>query len=517
MADAREDIPLAERMQAFMRDPEGYETNRDLGLAMIDTSALVIPAEKHLLKALSFDREDAHRELLLDALAGVLRSKGDFDSAIAIYTQLFNREPESLSYLPQLGDALFMAGRIDEASNVYKVLLGLCHQRARQEAANRRGPVIQLIFAHRIICSRFGELAEKLDLYVKARILGLTPEVTAVLLTPQALIVNNCLLDYWKKVAGRYVTFISDESEIREFEETYVRDPIFVDNMAIPDGRVLNRPLAYIAIQRRWEDEGRSPLLQLSDAHRAEGRRTLARLGIPEDAWIVTLHIREAGYHMEGVPWDHNTLRNADIATCMPAIEEIIRRGGWVVRMGDASMAPLPAIEGLIDYALSEVRSDWMDLFCCSQCRFFLGSTSGPVSVAFAFGVPVVGINWFPVGFWWPYSTRDIFIHKLLRRRDDGGYLTVAESVKPPLPGTHPPDFYESRGIEVEDNTADDILGVVVEMLERGDGRLAYCAEDERLQARYMSMAEVGGVPLNARLGARFLDRHRFLIGEGAR
>ena len=66
----------------------------------------------------------------------------------------------------------------------------------------------------------------------------------------------------------------------------------------------------------------------------------------------------------------------------------------------------------------------------------------------------------------------------------------------------------------MEDNTAEDILGVVGEMLEREDGRPAYTAEDERRQARYLSMAEIGDVPLNARPGARFLDRHRFLVGE---
>ena len=496
------------------QEPQGYEANRDLGLEMVMRGIHAIPAEKYIREALSFGREGRDRERLLHALAQIHEYKGDFDDAIAIHTQLFGIDSTSLNYLPELGNAYFNAGRIAEASNIHGIVLGLCHERARQEAALRNGPVIQLLFPFTIICSRFGELAEKLDLYLKARILGLTPQIEAVLLTPAETIVNNCLMDYWKRRAGRYVTFVSDEREIRKLEDAYITNPLFLDTMAVPDGRVLSRPLAYLAIQRRWEDEGRPPLLQLSDAHREQGRATLERLGMPGDAWFVTLHVREAGFHTEGASWDHNALRNADIGTCLPAIEEIIGRGGWVVRLGDASMTPLPPMKGVIDYALSDVQSDWMDLFCCSQCRFFVGTTSGPISVAFVFGVPVVGIDWFPVGNWWPYSRRDILIHKLLRRRQDGGYLSVAESVKPPLPGTHWPGFYEARGLEVEDNTADDILGVVGEMLERADGRPAYTAEDERQQARYLSMAEIGDVPLNARVGARFLDRHRFLIGE---
>ena len=56
-------------MQAYLANPEDYETNRDLGLKMIGTSALILPAEKHVLKALSFDRAGAEREPLLHALA----------------------------------------------------------------------------------------------------------------------------------------------------------------------------------------------------------------------------------------------------------------------------------------------------------------------------------------------------------------------------------------------------------------------------------------------------------------
>ena len=496
-----------------IEDPQGYEASRDLGLHMAGTGTQVVGAEKHLLKALSFGRQGPDRERLLTALAKVLEYKGDFDGALGIYTQLFNLDPNNLNYLPELGEAYFNAGRIDESSNVFKVLLGLYHERARQEAEERKGPVIQLLVPFHVICSRFGEMAGKLDFYAKGRILGLTPEVEAVLLTPRHLIANTCLMDYWKKSIGRYVTFVSDDSEIRQFEDTYITHPLFVDNMAVPDGRVLSRHLAYSVIQRQWEAEGRQPLLRLSERHREEGWRTLGRLGVPEGAWFVCLHVRESGYHGEDAAADHNALRNADIATYLPAIEEITGRGGWVLRIGDASMAPLPPMNRVIDYALSDARSEWMDLFCFSQCRFFAGSMSGPISVAFVFGVPGVGINLFPLGYY-QYSTSDLFIHKLLRRRGDGRFLGIGEALKPPLPNLHWPEYYERNGLEVVDNTPDQIAAVIVEMLDRQDGRLALAAEDERLQARYVALSRIAGIPINPRIGTDFLSRHRFLVGE---
>ena len=44
----------------------------------------------------------------------------------------------------------------------------------------------------------------------------------------------------------------------------------------------------------------------------------------------------------------------------------------------------------MIDYACSDLRSDWMDIFLCAQCRFFIGCQSGLSAVPSVFGVPVV-------------------------------------------------------------------------------------------------------------------------------
>ena len=500
-------------MKAFRADPEGYETNRDLGLAMLGANAFVLHAEEHILKALSFNRDGPERERLFHALAMVSEYKGDYDRAIGILTQLFGLRSNSLNYLPELGEAYFNAGRMAEASDVYRIVLGVHHERAVEAAACRSGPPIQLIFPFKVICTRFGEMAEKLDFYVKARILGYTPEVSAVLLAPPDLVLNPCLMDYWRKSVGRTVTVVSDPVEIREFEREYIAHPLFVDWLAFPDGRVLNRLPAYCRVQRQWEDEGRAPLLRLTGAHRRRGRESLEALGMPGDAWFVSLHVRGSGYHQEAAMWDHNAYRNAPIEDYLPAIEAITARGGWVVRLGDPSMKPLPPMERVIDYVHTEVRSDWMDVFLCADARFFIGTCSGPFAVAFIFGVPIVGTNWFPMAYW-TYSTRDIMVHKLLRRVTDGRYLNIRESSRPPLPGMHWPQYYEDHGLEVVDNSPEDIRGAVVEMLDRFDETLEYSAADEDRQRRYKTMSDVAGIEANTRVSADFLNRRCFLVEE---
>ena len=79
--------------------------------------------------------------------------------------------------------------------------------------------------------------------------------------------------------------------------------------------------------------------------------------------------------------------RNADVVTYLPAIREVIARGGYIIRLGDSSMRPLPKEKGIVDYALSNAKSEFMDLFLCSTCKFFIGTNSGLGLVPPIFGV----------------------------------------------------------------------------------------------------------------------------------
>ena len=96
---------------------------------------------------------------------------------------------------------------------------------------------------------------------------------------------------------------------------------------------------------------------------------------MPPDAWFVALHVRESGF-WKSLDTKFPNNRSADIATYLPAIREITRRGGWVIRVGDAEMGALPPMEHVIDYAHSPAKSDWMDVFLYGGCRFFIGGPS---------------------------------------------------------------------------------------------------------------------------------------------
>ena len=499
---------LKSLLQEFKANPEDFEINKKIGLFMLWVRKYTLHAEPFIRRALSFDirNKDMHR--LLDALGCIYSIKGNHEASIEVYRTAQKLFPKIRVFDYRLGGMLFKAGKIEEASEVFREAVDGGYARARKNSADNNRPVTHLLELRDIICRFFGELAAKIDLYVKARELGYIDSARAILIAPDGDVCNPCLLDYWKK----YITVVSAEEEIADCLSEYAENAVFLDYYTVADGRTLHRDLAHRAINNQWEEEGRPPLLVLKDSDRERGWRRLRSAGVADGSWLVALHVREAGFFDEDVAWSTNKFRNARIETYFPAIEEIVGRGGWVIRLGDPSMTPLPAMPNVIDYAHSDLRSDRMDIFLIAESRFYLGMASGPSSAAVAFGVPTVGTNWFHLGPW-PYCRNDIFIHKLLKSTADGRILSIAESLKPPLFGALEPLFFKARGLEPVDNTADEIREACVEMLDRMDGKLTYSDEDERLQALYRKQADPFSIPIRSRLCAAFLKRHPELIG----
>ena len=132
----------------------------------------------------------------------------------------------------------------------------------------------------------------------------------------------------------------------------------------------------------RQYEEYTPPTLTADRQRRAEQRRV--QMGLPLAGWFVCLHVSE---NCPRIP------RNASIHNYFEAIKVVTNAGGWVVRLGDPSMTPLPSMERVIDYAHSRHRSESLDLYLISQCHFFVGLSSGPPLVATLFRKPLVIVN----------------------------------------------------------------------------------------------------------------------------
>jgi len=349
-----------------------------------------------------------------------------------------------------------------------------------------------------------------LDAWIKSQILGFSKKIRTILpLPPQYKnkIINRSMLEYYKP----FIDIIEDPKEARYYYSNLQNAQAW-HNIRIPCGKK-HRPYfshsSAVYVQSVWDSQKRKPLFSLRDSHRFNGRQILKKMGIPEDSWFVTCHVREPHFkHRED-------FRDSDIATYFDAFKEITDRGGWVVRMGDKSMSPLPKMNRVIDYAISEFKSDWMDIFLLADAKFILGCSSGPTTVAYAFGTPIVMTNNLPTAGTY-LSKRDLFMPRLMQRLDNGKMISLVDSMTIPYSLGFSDSIYKNIfKVKTIPNNNIEIKNITIEMLERLDGSIKYSSADENLQSEFKKktaekevMIGFPGFPIQCRLGNYFLQNY---------
>lgn len=347
-----------------------------------------------------------------------------------------------------------------------------------------------------------------LDCYIKGKMLGLMDwEELIVLVLPGKRIANRAFLDRW----APWVRIIERYEDVVQLGLT-TREPVGLSVSL--GGQETYWGAAFAETQRRWEEERRSPLLILGPEDHLRAAPFLEQLGIPPGQPHICVHAREAGYHKEGSSASQ-THRNADIMAFIPAIERLTRDGYAVVRMGDPSMRPFPAMPGVIDYCHHPARDPWLDVYLVASARFFLGCTSGLVMVAHVFGVPTA-VSQFVPGCARPYTKNDLFIPKRYVHAETGTPLSFREALAPPVGSVFYYGRLQEMGIGVIDNTQEEITDLAEEMLEQIEGREIESDDVCSLRHAYDRMNALSPwFGLNGRISGRFLRRHADLMGDG--
>ena len=415
-----------------------------------------------------------------------------FDRAIAL-------APERIDSYTDIWSVLTASAQFDEAGRYYR------RNREVQRAAALHYPEdAGTRYLTSLWTCQIGHLAH-IDSYLKTEQLGLRPAQRTVVVPRLDAIANRYYLDCWR----RYLEVNSDPRFLEvELSRIQCREDYLSMNSLETEGIDLWAPIAAATIQKRWEAEGRGPLLKLPDADIERGRRCLQKLGVPVDAWFVGLHVREPGFHYHD---GSQQFRDASTASYLQAIETITRRGGWVIRMGDPTMSPMPRMERVIDYAHSDVRSDWMDIFLCAGCRFMIGTQSGLSLVPATFGVPCAMTNWTSLGTP-PWYGHDLFLPKLFYSGKHQRHLTFAEVFDSSLAFSQRTVTFALEKVRLIDNAPEDINDLVIEMLERCEGSVRYTAEDENLWGQFVELASAHRVIVAARMGRAFLRKHAALL-----
>ena len=353
------------------------------------------------------------------------------------------------------------------------------------------------------IRTQFGHLAIEPDAFVRGGRLGWRPPHRAMLLMPDGKSPNGAFLRAWRKefcvvTEPELCRRLEPLSKLLEYDTFWLNIP----HIGVRYGHT-----GIMASVREWEKRKLPPVMTLDPRHKSKGWKILEERGVPKDTWFALAHVRYAQPQVT----DKLPIRNANLETYLDAFKEIVQRGGVVIRIGGPEMPKLPPIDGVFDFAHGERCPDWFDLFVNGECRFFLGSASGPSSLAATFARPLIMSNAPANAF--PVSANDIFLPKLLREKKTGRLLTFRETFVAKFQFLFNGSVYEEYGVEHVDNEADDILNAVREMCDRLEGKTHLSEDDLYLQSRFDAMASaLEGMPITCGVSPAFARKHRALI-----
>ena len=269
-------------------------------------------------------------------------------------------------------------------------------------------------------------------------------------------------------------------------------------------------------------------LLHFTSSEKLAGKNLLQALGVPSDAPWVCIHNRDAEYLNTKVAaskfnpensWAYHNYRDFSAKSMVLAAEELTKRGYFVLRMGAVVAEPLISTNPkIVDYASTSHRSDFADIFLLANCAAYLGSDSGIFTVPLIFGRPTIFIC-FPLGFTAQLTHHSTFpfITKHLYHRATKRHLGIREVFDRKLIFKGESRMYEEAGVDVQDNTPEEICDLAVELDERLKGTWRPQAQDEQLQRHFWEIfrqqcppEHVGSV--QPRIGAAFLRQHRYLL-----
>ena len=294
-------------------------------------------------------------------------------------------------------------------------------------------------------------------------------------------IYNKQLAKMWK----RKLTFLSG----------YLLDPISRINKLIPGWKIHTIEIFSGGILSRDIDnliEKYQPL-EFTEEEKIYGKKMLNKFGLKDDDKFVCFAIRDEAYQLRKVPsrfknWSYHDYRHFDLDNFVLAAEELTKIGYYVFRMGVVANKPFNSNNSkIIDYANSNLRNDFMDVYIGANCSFCLSTGTGFDDVPYIFRRPIALLE-VPFGILRTWSKKILHLTKHHILKKEKRRLSLSEIFSHGVAYALDTEVFRQKGIELVDNTPEEIRDLVMEMAENLEFKTKLNPEDEELQKTFKSL-----------------------------
>ena len=255
-----------------------------------------------------------------------------------------------------------------------------------------------------------------------------------------------------------------------------------------------------------------------TDDENREGIKFLLDLKLLEGQEYVCYAVRTESYYLrlaeQGVAVKPRSVRNPSEELYLQVLTQISGTVMPIFRMGKDIGNPLDVSRypNVIDYATKH-RSDFLDVFLLSRCKYLLVGNTGLFWISALFGKPTLHCDLYDIRH--QVLTRDLMIFQKVLLKNEKRVATISEMLK--MRSEYSDERHQGRlGVELIKNTADEILAACNEMNSRIDGTWITTPQDEELQQRYLDLVVTysdqptwrGG----GRVGTQFLRDNQDLL-----
>lgn len=202
-----------------------------------------------------------------------------------------------------------------------------------------------------------------------------------------------------------------------------------------------------------------------------EGKKRLVEIGVNPDKPYVCLIVRDGGHYkskgeIESAGYE---FLNFDINNFSGVAEALIESGFQVIRMGSGSERPFTnKPDGVIDYALSRNRSEFLDVFIAATCEFAVSTQTGPDAVCMLFRRPVLYVD--ITSYCQFFFGSKIATWSPVRLQKNGKILNLSEVADSEIAWFKDPNSFSINGISQQKSSSNELRELVLSYI-RARGR----------------------------------------------
>jgi putative glycosyltransferase (TIGR04372 family) len=288
---------------------------------------------------------------------------------------------------------------------------------------------------------------------------------------------------YWLKLWKRKVNWIWGGSFLY-YSMKYLR---FFDHHRIPIHSHKNLQHDTRALELLWNSN--KTIISLTKEEVSKGDEILRSSGIDPNKKFICFHARDSQFLNKVLPssdWSYHNFRDSDIDNYVEAVEKFLPDDFLAFRMGATVEKSITTEHrGIIDYACSELRSDFMDIYLAYKCYFFVVSSTGVSTLPEKFKKPIVYVNWPCYEDQQNFQLETLTIFKRFYLHDEKRYLAVKEIVEKKLHRIAKASELIPHGLSMHENSCEELYQAMCEMHRRLQGTWLEDEESNQLTLQF--------------------------------